>query len=526
MTITALENNLIHRVNVGDMLTRSADRFPNALAVADEHRRLTYTDFNHAVNILANSLLGLGLSRGDSVALASKNSIEFLQTYFACAKTGLICVPINLGWTAPEVAHVLRDSGARAIIVHEESEALVAPALPCQSHMTDVIVIGLPSQAYGDIEPRAFASLIDQQDSTEPECLVEDRDTLTLLYTSGTTSAPKGVSGHHLAVYMESMAMAIEGRFRSDDRFAAMLPMSHTAQLNCHCTTALLLGAAIHIRPGFDAGALLDLIEAERITQIFGLPMMYGVMLDHPSIDDRDLSSLRRALYAMAPMPRNLLERCLEVFDCDFYLLFGQTEMSPATTIFHPEHQLSHHGSVGTPVVTTRVGIMDLDGGLLPAGEEGEIVYRSPQVMTDYHGDEEATREAFLHGWFHSGDNGYFDDDGILWFTDRRKDVIKTGGENVASLEVEKALLAAEPGIAEVAVVGLPHKRWSEAITAFVVPRQGQELDAETIQSRVRDHLDPYKIPKDVIVVEDLPRTSTGKIRKNLVRDAHLNHFE
>ncbi|MDZ4233852.1 MAG: AMP-binding protein, partial [Dietzia sp.] len=181
---------------------------------------------------------------------------------------------------------------------------------------------------------------------------------------------------------------------------------------------------------------------------------------------------------------------------------------------------------VGTPVVTTRVGIMDLDGGLLPAGEEGEIVYRSPQVMTDYHGDEEATREAFLHGWFHSGDNGYFDDDGILWFTDRRKDVIKTGGENVASLEVEKALLAAEPGIAEVAVVGLPHKRWSEAITAFVVPRQGQELDAETIQSRVRDHLDPYKIPKDVIVVEDLPRTSTGKIRKNLVRDAHLNHFE
>jgi fatty-acyl-CoA synthase len=213
------------------------------------------------------------------------------------------------------------------------------------------------------------------------------------------------------------------------------------------------------------------------------------------------------------------------VFGCDFYLAFGQTETSPVATFFRPEHQLSHAGAVGTQVVNVQVGIMTPDGELLPRGEEGEIVYRGPQALNGYLKNPEATADAFRHGWFHSGDVGRLDPDGMLWFSDRYKDVIKTGGENVASIEVEKAVYAASPDVAEVVVVGLPHERWSEAITAVVVPKPGVELDPATLLRAVREHVDAYKVPKSVIVVEELPKTSTGKIQKNVVREQFADHY-
>jgi acyl-CoA synthetase (AMP-forming)/AMP-acid ligase II len=224
-------------------------------------------------------------------------------------------------------------------------------------------------------------------------------------------------------------------------------------------------------------------------------------------------------------MPEAQLRRAMEVFGCDFYLLFGQTEMSPTATLFRPEHQLSHPGAVGTAVANVQVAIMDETGKLLPQGEAGEIVYRGPHTMTEYLKNPEATEEAFAHGWFHSGDVGRFDADGILWFTDRRKDVIKTGGENVASIEVEKAVYAADENVAEVVVVGLPHPRWSEAVTAVVVPRPGAQIDERKLIASVKQVIDPYKAPKAVLVVDELPKTSTGKIQKNVVREKHAGHY-
>jgi acyl-CoA synthetase (AMP-forming)/AMP-acid ligase II len=515
MPIDALSDNLIHRINVGDALTRSAARAPESLALSDGARRWSYRELNETVNRVANWLIAREYGVGEAVALASGNSIEFLVTYYACAKAGLVCVPINLGWRLDEVEHVLRDSGARAMVVQEALVETMAKPV-ASAGITASIVIGDATD--GSV---GFAELMSHADASEPARVIEDRAPLTYLYTSGTTSAPKGVVGNHAAIYLESMTMCLEGQFRADDRFCAMMPMFHTAQLNCHCTSAVMVGAALHILPGFDATTLLDLIEREGITQIFGLPMMYRQLLEDPRIDQRDLSSLRRAMYAMAPMPQEMLKRCLEVFGCDFYLLFGQTEMSPTATIFRPEHQLSHPGAAGTPVVNVQVAIMDRDGSLLPVGERGEIVYRGPQVMTEYLHNEAATQEAFRGGWFHSGDAGHFDQDGILWFSDRFKDVIKTGGENVASIEVEKAMYAASGDVAEVAVVGLPHEHWSEAITAFVVPVAGSSVDAEQLRAALRGHLDPYKIPKSIVVVDGLPKTSTGKIQKNLMRERY-----
>ena len=512
--------DMIHRINVGDALTRVAHARPDSLALVDGERRLTYGAFDAWVNRLARGLAARGYAPGDVLALASGNSAEFLAVYYACAKAGVVCVPVNLGWRPGEVAYVLGHSRARGIVVESQLVAALGPAIAEVPGVVDIVVVaGGPDHTGLTLDELAAA------DGSPVEVEVGDRAPLSYLYTSGTTSFPKGVVASHLAIHLESMSVALDSGWRADDRFLAMMPMFHTAQLNAFCTPAVVVGAAIVVHRGFDPAAFLDTIERERITQVFGLPMMYRAALEHASFAGRDLATLRRAVYAMAPMPEAQIKACLEAYGCDFALLFGQTEMSPVTTFFRPEHQLSHVGAVGTPLTGVQVAIMDDDGRLLPRGETGEIVYRGPSTMEGYLHDPEATAAAFRHGWFHSGDVGRFGGDGVLWFTDRFKDVIKTGGENVASLEVERAVYDTEPGVAEVVVVGLPHARWSEAITAVVVPKEGVTIDPDALRAALRERLDDYKVPKAVIVADALPRTSTGKIQKNVVREKHVHHF-
>ena len=514
-----LATNLVTRVNVGDSLTRTAASRPDQLAVVDGDRRFTYAEFNRYVNRLAHGLAAKGYERRDVLALASGNSADFLAVYYACAKLGVVCVPVNLGWRPDEVAYVLGHSQARGIVVESQLVAALHDAIAKVPEVTDVFV------APGDLGDLA-GDPQSADNSKEPQVFVDDRDALSYLYTSGTTSFPKGVIGSHVAIYLESMSGALDSGWNAGDKFVAMMPMFHTAQLNAFCTPAVMVGATIYVMRGFDPATLLDLIEREQITQVFGLPMMFRAMLDHDGFAGRDLSSLRRAVYAMAPMPDDLIRRCLDGFGCDFALLFGQTEMSPITTLFRPEHQLSHIGAVGTPLIGVQVAIMSPGGDLLPAGETGEIVYRGPSTMSGYLYDDDATDIAFAHGWFHSGDVGHFGPDGVLWFTDRYKDVIKTGGENVASIEVEKAVYAADPRVAEVVVVGLPHRRWTEAVTAFVVPRPGAAIDAGELIAALKARLDGFKVPKAVIVVDQLPKTSTGKIQKNVVRSEYAQHYQ
>jgi acyl-CoA synthetase (AMP-forming)/AMP-acid ligase II len=536
-----LARNLIQRINVGDSLARAAAARPAQPAIVDGPRGWTYAELNAWVSRLARGLAARGYSRGDAIGLAAGNSAEFLAVYYACARLGLVCVPVNLGWRPDEVAYVLGHSRSRGLVVESQLVAAMRDALAKAADVTDVFVApgpgtGTVSLGTGyEAEPadRSWATLAELADTgplstgaTDVEVFVDDRDALSYLYTSGTTSFPKGVVASHAAVYLESISAALDSQWNSADRFAAMMPMFHTAQLNAFCTPAVMVGATTYVLRGFDPAVLLDLIEKERITQVFGLPMMYRAMLDHPSFAGRDLSSLRRAVYAMAPMPDELIRRCLDGFGCDFALLFGQTEMNPITTLFRPEHQLSHIGAVGTPLTGVQIAIMSPDGELLPAGEQGEIVYRGPSTMTEYLDNPDATASAFGHGWFHSGDVGRFGADGVLWFADRYKDVIKTGGENVASIEVEKAVYAADPRVAEAVVIGLPHERWSEAITAVVVPRPGETIDAAELITALKQRLDGYKVPKSVIVADALPKTSTGKIQKNLLRDQHAAHYE
>ncbi len=520
-----LELNLIQRVNVGDSLTRSAWRYPGKVAIIDGDRRVTYADLNKTVNRVTHGLIARGLIKGDAVALIASNSVEFLEVYYACAKAGFICVPINLGWRTEEIHYVLEHSKARCLIVEGSIAPKFAQGFIDLSNLKILLTLG-------DIDPRLpmeysrFEELASFPNFSEPEVFIEDRAPLSYLYTSGTTSAPKGVVSSHLAVYIESLGTALDNGSSHTDIVSALMPMFHTAQLNGLCSPTVALGGTLVVLKGFDAKTLLQMIESERMTTVFCLPFMVRELLDAFDESPKDISSLRLIMYAMAPMPDALLRRAIDTLKCDFTLAFGQTEMNPVTTIFRPEHQLSHAGAVGTPQVNVQIAVVDNTGEIAKANESGEICYRSPQSMTEYLRDRSATEEVFSGGWFHSGDVGHFDEDGVLWFEDRFKDVIKTGGENVSSIEVEKAIYASNPDVAEVCVVGLSHPRWAEAITAFVVPKTNSPIDPEVLLKEVRTRLDGFKCPKRIVIVDSLPHTSTGKIQKHLVRQDNVGLYQ
>jgi long-chain acyl-CoA synthetase len=521
------ERNLIQRVNVGDMLTRSAARAPGDTAVVDGARRFTYAKFNALANRTAHALASLGLKRGDALALMSTNNVEFLAVYYACAKLGAICVPINLFWRNKELGYVLSHARAGYAVVEDALIEQLKTGLDDAPAVSDIVIIGaaLGAEVRGR-RAHGFEALVGAAPDNEPEVLVEDRDPISYLYTSGTTSAPKGVVSCHVAVYVESLGVALDTRLNARDRMTALLPLFHTAQLNAFVTPAIAVGAAVHILKGFDAQRLLDLVEAERLTVVFALPMMYRALVEQQGARAKDVSSLRLAVYAMAPMPTHELKNAMDTLGCEFSLMFGQTEMNPLSVYFRPEHQLSHAGAVGTPAPNAQVAIMDAEGAILPQGYAGEIAYRGPQVMSEYLRDEAATEAAFKGGWFHSGDCGRFDADGVLWFEDRFKDVIKSGGENVASIEVEKALYAASPAVQETAVVGLPHERWGEAVTAVVVLREGEEISEGELIEKLRDRLSPFKRPKRIVFRKAMPKTATGKIQKGVLRAEYRSFYE
>ena len=524
----SLQHNLVQRVNLGDSLTRSAHRTPERDAVVDGERRLTYREFDDAVNALAQGLIARGYAVGDALALMSGNSLEFLVTYYACAKAGIVVVPISLVWRAHEITYVLGHSRAKGIVVEAHLLDSLGASLRDRPDLDLLIAPGTASAeelARLAAEQTTLAEVAAGQPPGPPEVVIADRAPLSYMYTSGTTSAPKGVVSSHLALYLGSLTAAHEMRFTAEDRLGAMMPLFHIAQLNAFSTPVIMVGGTVVLMRGFEAERLLDTIERERLTFVFGLPVMYRELMEHPTVGDRDLASLRRCGYAMAPLPKADLLRAMDTFGCGFSLGFGQTEMVPMTTIFQPEQQISHHGAVGEQIVNTQIEIMDEDGRLLPRGESGEIVYRGPQALENYLDDDSATAKVIEGGWFHSGDLGHLDQSGMLWFEDRAKDVIKTGGENVASLEIERAIYECDSRVKEVAVVGLPHDRWMEAVTALVIAHPGSDLTAEDVESSLRERLAPFKRPKSILLVTDFPRTATGKIQKNVIRTDLCDHY-
>ncbi|MGB9847570.1 MAG: class I adenylate-forming enzyme family protein, partial [Desulfotomaculales bacterium] len=336
---------------------------------------------------------------------------------------------------------------------------------------------------------------------------------------------PKGVMISHLSVFIMSLTNAIELGIIRGSVGTTLMPLFHCAQ-QTFTTTFFHVGGKNVLFRGFDPAATLEAIERERIDVIFCLPGMYRAMLDHPGIKEHDLSSVRSCVYAMTPMDRKTLEEGIKVFGADFMLGTGQTEFFPSTNAFRAEWQLKKRGNYwGESALTVDTAVMDEEGNLLPPGQTGEIVWRGPAAMEGYFKNPEATGESRKFGWHHSGDLGYFDEDRLLVFVDRKKDMIKTGGENVPSVKVEQILLS-HPRIESAAVVGLPHERWSEAVTAFVVPKKGTQLTEEDVIAFCKKELGGFEVPKRVVLLEELPKTATGKVQKHVLRERYRELYK
>ena len=505
---------------LSDLLRRSAQRHPERLAVIDDEVRLDFAGFDAAVNACAAALSDRGVRPGDRLALVSRNCWQFAVLNFATARIGVVLVPVNFSLGATEIAYILDHSGATVVVAEDRFVPMVSDALD-QSTTTAVVRgwIGrssAPPAGWEDV-----ASWTKDTTALPPHLHVGDDDLIRLMYTSGTESRPKGVMLTSKALIAQYVSCAIDGGMAGDDIELHTLPMYHCAQLDCFFSVDVYLGATSIILPGPDAAEVLRTIEQQMVTKFFAPPTVWIALLQHPDFDTRDLSSLRKGYYGASPMPIEVLhELGRRLPDVQFWNFYGQTEMSPVATILQPQDQVGHAGSAGRPALNVETRIVDDEGRSLPAGEVGEIVHRSPHATLGYYADEEKTAEAFVGGWFHSGDLGRLDVDGYITVVDRKKDMIKTGGENVASREVEEAVYLLD-GVAEVAVFGVPHPKWIEAVTAVVVPKAGAQVSEDDIHAHVAQLLAPYKRPKYVVLTTALPKNPSGKILKKDLRITH-----
>ncbi|MEU9361650.1 acyl-CoA synthetase [Streptomyces sp. NPDC048301] len=493
---------------VDGIVSRSARRGPGRTALRYGERSWTYAELDEAVSTAASVLTtSHGLRPGDRVASYAHNSDAYLIAYLACARAGLVHVPVNQNLTGGDLEYILEQSGAALVL----ADPGLAPRLAEGRAVRPLR--DTPESLLAELDrPRPFVP------AREPGA----EDLVQLLYTSGTTAQPKGAMMTHGALVHEYVSAITALDLRATDRPVHSLPLYHSAQMHVFLLPYLAVGAENTILDAPEAGRIFDLVEAGRADSLFAPPTVWIGLANHPEFATRDLGGLRKAFYGASIMPVPVLERLRERLpDLAFYNCFGQSEIGPLATVLGPDEHEGRMDSCGRPVLFVEAKVVDEQGKEVPDGTQGEVVYRSPQLCQGYWDKPEETAEAFRDGWFHSGDLAVRDSEGYFTVVDRVKDVINSGGVLVASRQVEDVLYT-HPAVAEVAVVGLPDDRWIEAVTAVVVLRGDGEApglsEAELID-HARERLAHFKAPKRVFFVGELPRNASGKILKRDLRD-------
>lgn len=513
----------IGRVAIGDILRKSALRFADRIALTDGGRQVSYRELDRDANRFANALIGRGLKPGDKISTVCNNSIDFVKALFGIHRAGLVWVPINTMLGAGDMGYILDHAEVKFALIDDNLHAQPERRAALEQRGIALIAVDLTGKA-ADTGLKSFGELIEGQSEIEPDVAFDDRDLAMIIYTSGTTSRPKGAMHGHLAVVMASMSNAIEMQLTRTDGISGQFPLFHCAA-HVLLLSYLTVGAKMALMRGFDPVACMEAIQRDKLSVFIGLPLMYQAVLDHPRRKEFDLSTLRFCMYTMAPMPRPLLERAIAELCPNFVQPSGQTEMYPATTMSQSDRQLARFGNYwGESTIVNETAIMDDDGNLLPRGQVGEIVHRGPNVMLGYYKDPQATEAARKFGWHHTGDLALIDEHGEILFLDRKKDMIKSGGENVASVKIEETLLA-HPAVMNAAVVGLPHPQWGEAVSGFVKLKPGAAATEAEIIEHCRKTLGGFQVPKLVQIVDEMPMTATGKLRKVELRNQHADHF-
>jgi fatty-acyl-CoA synthase len=509
------------RHTLGDALRRTAARLPGKTAIVCGEVQWTYAQFDALCNRLANGLAASGVRAGDRVAILSRNSHAFAAMRFALARLGAVLVPINFMLNAEEVAYILRHAGARLLCTGPDMVELGRAAAALDTSVERMLWLPGEDPAEAPAGMATFDATL-SEDATPPAADVEAGALLQIIYTSGTESLPKGAMLTHDAVMWEYVSCVAEGEIAEGDLMVHALPLYHCAQLDVFLGPGVYVGATNVITGKPTPDNILALLSKHRANSFFAPPSIWIALLRSPQFDTTDLGNLAKGYYGAAIMPvevlREIARRLPKIRLWNFY---GQTEIAPLATVLKPEDQLRKAGSAGRAVINVETRVVDDEMRDVKPGEVGEIVHRSPQLLLGYFHDEERTAAAFAGGWFHSGDLAVIDEEGYITVVDRKKDMIKTGGENVASREVEETIYRLA-GVSEVAVVGLPHPYWIEGVTAIVVPKPGHHLTEDDVIAHCRAHMAHFKVPKKVVFVEALPKNPSGKLLKRELR----NRFE
>ncbi len=510
---------------LGANLERTVAEFPDREALVSRHQglRYTYAELDAAVDELARGLLAFGLERGDRAGIWSPNCAEWVLTQYATAKIGAILVNVNPAYRTSELGYALRQSGLRLLVAAPEFKgsdyrAMVEEVAPSAPGLERTIFLG--SDGWGEL--LAGAAGVEDARLREASAALAPGDPINIQYTSGTTGAPKGATLSHRNILNNGYFVGRGCRYTEADRVCIPVPFYHCFGMvmgNLGCTTH---GACMVVpEAAFEPGAVLETVEAERCTSLYGVPTMFIAELAHPGFEQRDLSSLRTGIMAGAPCPAHVMREVMERMHMgEVTICYGMTETSPVSTQTGADDEVERRVStVGRVHPHVEIKVVGDDGAVKPVDEAGELCTRGYSVMSGYWDDAERTAEAIdANGWMHTGDLATMDAHGFVQIVGRSKDMVIRGGENVYPREVEEFLYD-HPAVADVQVIGIPDERYGEELMACVILKADGQLEEEALREFCRGRIAHYKVPRYVRFVEEFPMTVTGKVQKYKLRE-------
>lgn len=499
-------------LTVGRIARHIARTNPSKVALDDGFTRLTYTELDAQVDAAAGALQQLGVGKGDVVGAYLPNRIEYVVLVLATARAGGIFSPLNPRFRSGELAPILTQAKPRVVATDPDRietlhEALAGAGQSCRIVCCD--------GANADALPWDALTA----SSARPEADVGETDFFSLMFTSGTTGVPKGALATHRARMLWVLNACILYSLGEDDAYVGTMPLVHSAGLT-FTLMHLYVGGTVHILREFSPEGYIELVEKRGITSSLVVPTMLVMILEaaRKQGHDADMGSLRRLVTCGSPLQQSTREQVLERITERLYDYYGSTE-SNSMTVLKPADQLRKPGSVGQPFANVQIRILGEDGNQLPAGDSGEVCCRNPSLMTRYLGSQALTASAFAGGWFHTGDLGYLDEEGFLYLIGRKGDMIISGGMNIYPAEIETALMS-HPDILDCAVVGEPHGTWGQCVAAYVVPRDGRQIELKSLQAHCATTLADYKKPRILKLVSSIPKNAGGKTIKSMLAEA------